>query len=313
MAALSPLLQQATPIVAARGEGAYLWDESGRRFLDFTSGIAVTSTGHCHPVVVEAIRRQAGTLIHGQYTTVLHRPLLELTERLGSVLPPSLDAVFYANAGTEAIEAAVRLARQTTGRPVIVTFQGGFHGRTMVSASLTTSRAAIRSGMQPLMGGVVVAPRTLDHARSRHTHPRHAAPVTTRQAAEQPVPILVARTRPPAIVAASSRPAAGERRQHSSSRDEGSSLAEVHASSVDRGSGVTSGDSREAAASETRVSDSSSGRQSSSSEGLDSSSSGHDSSDDGGVAPTTTNPVVTVTVLTGDEPSDLGGSGPGDG
>src|SRR5690606_2429201 len=86
MARLSPVLQQATPVLAARGEGAYLFDDDGRRYLDFTSGIGVVATGHCHPRVVEAAQRQVATLIHGQYTTVSSRPLRELIPRLGEVL-----------------------------------------------------------------------------------------------------------------------------------------------------------------------------------------------------------------------------------
>lgn len=158
MAMLSPLLKQSSNVRAVRGEGVYLYDEGGRRYLDFTAGIGVTSTGHCHPKVVEAARRQAGQLIHGQYTTVMHPRLLELTDRLGEVLPPGLDALFYANAGTEAVEASLRLARQATGRTNIIAMHGGFHGRTVGSLSLTTSKTSLRSGLQPLMAGVFTTP-----------------------------------------------------------------------------------------------------------------------------------------------------------
>ncbi|GAA2792834.1 aspartate aminotransferase family protein [Saccharopolyspora taberi] len=158
MAELSPVLKQATPVLAARGEGVHLYDEDGRRYLDFTAGIGVTSTGHCHPRVVEAAQRQVGTLIHGQYTTVMHRPLLDLTERLGEVLPEGLDRLFYVNSGSEAVEASVRLARHVTGRQNIVAFQGGFHGRTMGAAALTTSGVKVRAGIGPLMPGVVFTP-----------------------------------------------------------------------------------------------------------------------------------------------------------
>ncbi|HEV3358723.1 MAG TPA: aminotransferase class III-fold pyridoxal phosphate-dependent enzyme [Pseudonocardiaceae bacterium] len=158
MAHLSPLLKQATPVLVERGEGVHVFDEAGRRYLDFTAGIGVTSTGHCHPRVVAAAQEQVGKLIHGQYTTVMHRPLLDLSERLGDVLPSGIDSVFFVNSGSEAVEAALRLARQATGRPNIVVFQGGFHGRTMAAASLTTSGTKIRTGFAPLMGGVQVAP-----------------------------------------------------------------------------------------------------------------------------------------------------------
>jgi 4-aminobutyrate aminotransferase len=158
MAQLSPLLKQATPVVVDHGEGVYLYDVHGNRHLDFTAGIGVTSTGHCHPRVVEAAREQVGKLIHGQYTTVMHKPLLELTEKLGDVLPAGLDSLFFANSGSEAVEAALRLSRQATGRPNVIVFQGGFHGRTVAAASMTTSGTRFSAGISPLMAGVHVAP-----------------------------------------------------------------------------------------------------------------------------------------------------------
>ncbi|MFC7340365.1 aspartate aminotransferase family protein [Saccharopolyspora griseoalba] len=158
MTELSPALKQATPVLAARGEGVYLFDEDDRRFLDFTAGIGVTSTGHCHPRVVEAAQQQVATLIHGQYTTVMHRRLLELTERLGEVLPTGLDRLFYVNSGSEAVEAAVRLARHATGRQNVIAFSGGFHGRTMGAAALTSSGTKVRAGIGPMMPGVAFAP-----------------------------------------------------------------------------------------------------------------------------------------------------------
>lgn len=157
-AQLSDVLKQATGVLAARGEGVLLYDEDDRRYLDFTAGIGVTSTGHCHPRVVEAAQRQVGTLIHAQYTTVMHRPLLTLVERMGEVLPHGLDRIFFANSGSEAIEAALRLSRQATGRPNVVVFHGGFHGRTVAAASMTTSGTKFRSGFSPLMAGVHVSP-----------------------------------------------------------------------------------------------------------------------------------------------------------
>jgi 4-aminobutyrate aminotransferase len=158
MAQLSPALKQATPVQVARGEGVHVVDTAGRRYLDFTAGIGVTSTGHCHPRVVAAAQEQVATLIHGQYTTVMHQPLLQLAERLGDVLPAALDRVFFLNSGSEAVEASVRLARHATGKQMIVAFDGGFHGRTMGAAALTTSGSKIRAGMGPLMGGVAFAP-----------------------------------------------------------------------------------------------------------------------------------------------------------
>lgn len=158
MTQLSPLLKQATPVVVDHGEGCYLYGVDNRRYLDFTAGIGVTSTGHCHPRVVRAAQEQIGKLIHGQYTTVMHQPLLRLTERLGDVLPAGLDSLFFVNSGSEAVEAALRLSRQATGRPNIIVFQGGFHGRTVAAATMTTSGTRFSAGFSPLMGGVHVAP-----------------------------------------------------------------------------------------------------------------------------------------------------------
>ncbi len=158
MAKLSPVLKQATPVVATHGEGVHLYDAQGNSYLDFTAGIGVTSTGHCHPRVVAAAQEQVGKLIHGQYTTIMHEPLLTLVERLGEVLPAGLDRMFFANSGSEAVEAALRLARQATGRPNMIVFHGGFHGRTVATASMTTSGTKYRSGFSPLMAGVQVSP-----------------------------------------------------------------------------------------------------------------------------------------------------------
>jgi 4-aminobutyrate aminotransferase len=145
-------------VTVDHGEGCYLYGTDGRRYLDFTAGIGVTSTGHCHPHVVEAARRQIGSLIHGQYTTVMHQPMLELVDRLGSVLPAGLDSLFFANSGSEAVEASLRLSRQATGRPNVIVFHGGFHGRTVATATMTTSGTRFSAGFSPLMGGVHVAP-----------------------------------------------------------------------------------------------------------------------------------------------------------
>ncbi|MDO5629088.1 MAG: aminotransferase class III-fold pyridoxal phosphate-dependent enzyme [Mobilicoccus sp.] len=158
MTSLSPLLKQATPVVVDHALGSWIHGTDGRDYLDFTTGIGVTSTGHCHPTVVEAAREQVGKVIHAQYTTVMHPPLLALTEKLGEVLPEGLDSVFYANSGSEAVESAVRLSRMATGRPNIVVFQGSFHGRTVAAASLTTAGTKFSAGFSPLMAGVHMSP-----------------------------------------------------------------------------------------------------------------------------------------------------------
>ena len=158
MATLSPILKQATPVIVDHALGSWIYATDGKKYLDFTTGIGVTSTGHCHPDVVAAAREQVGKIVHAQYTTVMHKPLLELTEKLGEYLPVGLDSVFYATSGSEAVEASIRLARMATGRPNIISFHGGFHGRTVGAASLTTAGTKFRSGFAPLMGGVHIAP-----------------------------------------------------------------------------------------------------------------------------------------------------------
>ncbi|WP_417217730.1 aspartate aminotransferase family protein [Arthrobacter sp.] len=154
MTTLSPLLKQATPVVVDHALGSWIYGTDGAEYLDFTTGIGVTSTGHCHPRVVAAAQEQCGKIIHAQNTTVMHQPLLELTDKLGEKLPAGLDSVFYANSGSEAVEASIRLARMATGRPNIVVFQGGFHGRTVAAASLTTAGTRFSAGFSPLMAGV---------------------------------------------------------------------------------------------------------------------------------------------------------------
>jgi 4-aminobutyrate aminotransferase len=144
--------------IIVRGEGAYLWDQAGRRYLDFTSGIGVTNTGHCHPRVVAAIREQAGRILHLQANVAYHEPMLRLIAALREVIPPELDAFFFTNSGAEAVEAAVKLARHATGRTNIIAFQRGFHGRTVGTMSLTSSKTIYRVRYQPLMPGVFFAP-----------------------------------------------------------------------------------------------------------------------------------------------------------
>ena len=155
---LSPVWTHLTEIVVDRAEGAYVYDMDGTRYLDFTSGIGVTNTGHCHPAVVEAIRAQAGKVLHAQANIYYHRPLLQLAEALRSVMPGPLDTFFFSNSGAEAVEASIKLARQATDRTNVIVFQGSFHGRTVGTMSLTTSKTIYRTRYQPLMPGVFVAP-----------------------------------------------------------------------------------------------------------------------------------------------------------
>jgi 4-aminobutyrate aminotransferase len=155
---LSPVWTRIFSIEADHAQGCYIFDIHGNKYLDFTSGIGVTNTGHCHPRVVEAIQKQAGLLIHGQANIVFHRPMLELIHELQTIVNPVIDGFFFTNSGAEAIEGAIKLARHATGRTNIIVFQGSFHGRTVGTMSLTTSKTIYRSGYQPLMAGVFVAP-----------------------------------------------------------------------------------------------------------------------------------------------------------
>ena len=155
---ISPIWNRATSIVAERAEGAFVYGRDGKRYLDFTCGIGVTNTGHCHPRVVSAIQEQAGKLLHGQANIIFHPPLLDLAEALRPIVPRSLDSFFFSNSGAEAVEGAVKLARHATGRPNVIVFQGSFHGRTALTMALTTSKTIYRAGYQPLPAGTFVAP-----------------------------------------------------------------------------------------------------------------------------------------------------------
>ncbi len=146
-------------IVVERGEGPYLFDVDGRRYLDFTCGIGVTNTGHAHPKVVKAIQEQAARLIHGQANIVYHKPMIDLVDELMTIMPnPSLDSFFFSNSGAEIVEAAVKLAKVATGRSNTIVFSGSFHGRTHLTMAMTTSRTIYRAGFQPLVPGIFVAP-----------------------------------------------------------------------------------------------------------------------------------------------------------
>jgi 4-aminobutyrate aminotransferase len=158
-AVVSPSLTRAYPLVAETGEGYVVTDVDGNRFLDFAAGIAVCSTGHRHPKVVEAIKAQADRLIHIAATDFYEPRYLELTEHLARIAPFEERArVFLTNSGTEAVEGAIKLARHHTHRPGLIAFEGAFHGRTMGALSLTNSKIKQRAGFGPLLPMVYHAP-----------------------------------------------------------------------------------------------------------------------------------------------------------
>jgi 4-aminobutyrate aminotransferase len=156
---MSPSLTREYPLVAERGYGAIVEDPDGNCFLDFAAGIAVCSTGHCHPKVVRAIQQQAEELIHIAGTDFYHRHMPQLAERLAATMPSSHNwKVFFGNSGTEAVEGAIKLARYATKRDRLIAFYGCFHGRTMGSLSLTASKSTQRKNFGALLGGVEHVP-----------------------------------------------------------------------------------------------------------------------------------------------------------
>ena len=147
-----PVWGRITNIDVDHGVGSWLVTPDGDRYLDYSSGIGVTNTGHAHPRVVAAVQAQAAKLLHGQQNIVYHEPGLRLYERLSRLLPGGPWGAFLSNSGAEAVEAAVKLARVATGRPVIISFRGGFHGRTAQTMALTTAKDVYRAAFEPLPG-----------------------------------------------------------------------------------------------------------------------------------------------------------------
>ena len=152
---ISPSYTRSYPLVAKRGRGTRVEDVDGNEFLDFAAGIAVTSTGHCHPEVVKAIQQQAGELIHMSGTDFYYEGMVTLAERLSAVAPmPGPHRFYYGNSGAEAVECALKLARYHTGRQNVIAFFGAFHGRTMGALSLTASKPQQKRRFAPLVPGV---------------------------------------------------------------------------------------------------------------------------------------------------------------
>jgi 4-aminobutyrate aminotransferase len=157
--AMSPSFTRTYPFVMDHGKGCWVTDVDGNRFLDFTAGIAVVTTGHSHPRVVAAIEEQARRFLHMSGTDFYYRSEIELAERLeAKILPGTPAKVFFTNSGAEAIEGAMKLARYATGRPSYIAFIGGFHGRTFGALSLTASKASQRRRFAPLLSSVFHAP-----------------------------------------------------------------------------------------------------------------------------------------------------------
>jgi 4-aminobutyrate aminotransferase len=158
-AVVSPSYTRGYPLVIARGEGSAVEDVDGNVFLDCAAGIAVNSTGHAHPDVVRAVTEQAQKFLHMSGTDFYYEPQVRLAEEMAGITPITGGVrTFFGNSGTEAVEACLKLSRYTTGRSNLIAFLGGFHGRTMGSLALTSSKAIQRRGFGPLMPGVYHAP-----------------------------------------------------------------------------------------------------------------------------------------------------------
>ncbi len=153
---ISPSYTRSYPLVAKSGRGVVVTDVDGNEFFDFSAGIAVTSTGHCHPEVVAAIQKQAGELIHMSGTDFYYENMVQLAERLSKIAPmPGPHKIYYGNSGAEAIESALKLARYHTKRQNVIAFFGAFHGRTMGALSLTASKPQQKRRFAPLVPGVM--------------------------------------------------------------------------------------------------------------------------------------------------------------
>lgn len=178
---ISPSYTRAYPLVAKRGRGIVIEDVDGNEFFDFSAGIAVTSTGHCHPEVVAAIQQQAAELIHMSGTDFYYPQFTELAARLSQIAPmPGPHRIHYGNSGAEAIEAALKLARYHTKRQSIIAFHGAFHGRTMGALSLSCSKVQQRRRFSPMLPGVVHVPYPNLYRRPAGSDPEQYARDTAR-------------------------------------------------------------------------------------------------------------------------------------
>src|SRR5277367_2921867 len=197
---LSPSYTRDYPLVVDHGQGSMIEDVDGNRFLDFNAGIAVAATGHCHPRVVAAIQRQSERLIHMSGTDFYYENMVELAEKLAAIAPMGGVArrVYFGNSGTEAIEAAMKLARYHTGRDKFIAFRGGFHGRTLGALSLTASKVVQRKKFGPLVPGVFHAQFPDSYRRPEGITPEDHAVSCVRAIEEQ----LFRTTLPPEEVAA---------------------------------------------------------------------------------------------------------------
>ena len=183
---VAPVISFDNGVEMAEARGAWLTDAAGKRYLDFGTGISVTNCGHNHPRIVAAAHEQLDRVWHGG-GTFRYDSYVSAAEQLVSVAPEPIDMFFFMNSGAEAVEAAVKLARHTTGRQGVVVFRGGFHGRTMGAVSYTTSSVRYRTGYHPLLPSVFVTPfphpfregLSEEEATDRALHELRAMPATS--------------------------------------------------------------------------------------------------------------------------------------
>lgn len=197
MGQLADVWTRVTDLDVVTGDGSWVTTTDGTRYLDLTAGIAVTSTGHSHPAVVQAIQEQAARFVHAQLNVYRHDRLRPLVDALEAATPAGIDTFFITNSGAEAVEGAIKLAKHATGRTDVIVFRGGFHGRTHLAMAMTTSNAVYRGGYRPLPDGVVVAP-----------YPNRADDGVAAQAALEE--ILSGQTRPADVAAIVIEPVLGE-------------------------------------------------------------------------------------------------------
>lgn len=207
-AVLSPVLGHYSWLPVERGSGSWLHTQGGRRVLDLACGIAVTPIGHAHPKVVAAIAAQAARLSHISAGVAAYEANVALAEFLVTIAPGGLDTAFFANSGAEAVEGAVKLARQATGRQAVVAFRGGFHGRTTGAAALTTAKSAYRRGYGALLPEVYIAP--YPYALACPIAPAHDAEACTQHALAELEAMLEHEVPPEHVAAILVEPVLGE-------------------------------------------------------------------------------------------------------
>lgn len=168
---IPPVITRSAPFIADHGRGVYIYDTDGNRYLDMVSGIGVNVTGHCHPRIVEAAVEQTRKLIHITQFLAAYESNIKLAGRLAELLPGKDNMLYFSNSGAEAVEGAVKLARYFTGRSGLIVFRRGFHGRTLATTLLSSSKARFRQGYEGMVGGIHYAPYAYCYRCDFNSHP----------------------------------------------------------------------------------------------------------------------------------------------